>query len=277
MTDAQPQYRVVVDLPIAVTGIPSGTTVTSVALCFRERVRTDIDFTHCPLGTTTFPFPGPNERQTLELGPGGDSLPPTYEFQSGINPPRYDGMLLLLRLDGTVGGSPTVLATTNSVYRRGPGVLGNAGNLAINGGGLYQVTAGVECLPQFTGSNCEILIPTTVTTAATTTEPTTSTAEETTTAGADTTSPTTSEITTAEETTTTGADTTAENLITTITITDEVSTEEPTDTDECVLGTNNCDSNATCSDTVGSFTCACNQGYSGDGVTCTGKMNVLYQ
>ena len=165
MTDAQPQYRVVVDLPIVVTGIPSGTTVTNVTLCFREVDRTDIDFTHCPLGTTTFPFPGPNERQTLELGPGGDSLPPTYEFESGINPPRYDGMLLLSRLDGTVGGSPTVLATTNNVYRRAPGVLDNAGNLGIDGGGLYSVIAGVKCLPQFTGSNCEILIPTTVTTA----------------------------------------------------------------------------------------------------------------
>ena len=162
---AQPQYRVVVDLPIVVTGIPSGTTVTNVTLCFREVDRTDIDFTHCPLGTTTFPFPGPNGRQTLELGPGGDSLPPTYEFQSGIDPPRYDGMLLLSRLDGTIGGNPTVLATTNSAYRRAPGELDNAGNLGIDGGGLYSVTAGVECQPQFTGIHCEILMPTTVTTA----------------------------------------------------------------------------------------------------------------
>ena len=45
-----------------------------------------------------------------------------------------------------------------------------------------------------------------------------------------------------------------------------------TDIDECEVGTDNCDSNASCSNTAGSFTCACNQGYSGDGVTCTGKM-----
>ncbi|MEK6799202.1 MAG: EGF domain-containing protein [Planctomycetota bacterium] len=39
--------------------------------------------------------------------------------------------------------------------------------------------------------------------------------------------------------------------------------------DECALGTHNCDVNATCTDTAGGFTCACNSGYSGDGVTCT--------
>jgi len=35
------------------------------------------------------------------------------------------------------------------------------------------------------------------------------------------------------------------------------------------LNTDNCDANATCANTSGSFTCACDAGYSGDGVTCT--------
>ena len=41
--------------------------------------------------------------------------------------------------------------------------------------------------------------------------------------------------------------------------------------DECSNGTHNCDAsgNATCSDTTGSFTCSCDAGYSGDGVTCS--------
>jgi hypothetical protein len=38
-------------------------------------------------------------------------------------------------------------------------------------------------------------------------------------------------------------------------------------------GTSNCSSNATCTNTSGSFTCTCNQGYIGDGVTCTGECN----
>ncbi|WP_433927505.1 FG-GAP-like repeat-containing protein [Sorangium cellulosum] len=42
-----------------------------------------------------------------------------------------------------------------------------------------------------------------------------------------------------------------------------------TDVNECALGTDNCDANAACTNTSGSFTCACNAGYSGDGVTCT--------
>jgi cysteine-rich repeat protein len=42
-----------------------------------------------------------------------------------------------------------------------------------------------------------------------------------------------------------------------------------TDIDECGAMTDNCDANATCSNTPGSFSCTCNAGYTGDGVTCT--------
>ena len=43
------------------------------------------------------------------------------------------------------------------------------------------------------------------------------------------------------------------------------------DIDECASGTDNCDANAVCTNTHGSFTCTCRSGYSGDGDTCTGK------
>merc|ERR1712126_661876 len=39
--------------------------------------------------------------------------------------------------------------------------------------------------------------------------------------------------------------------------------------DECTKKTDNCDDNADCTNTVGSFTCACKAGYSGDGKSCT--------
>src|SRR5215217_5519129 len=42
-----------------------------------------------------------------------------------------------------------------------------------------------------------------------------------------------------------------------------------TDIDECAAGTDNCNENAACTNIGGSFTCACNAGYEGDGVTCT--------
>src|SRR5262249_52267536 len=42
-----------------------------------------------------------------------------------------------------------------------------------------------------------------------------------------------------------------------------------TDIDECAANMDNCSANAQCTNTPGSFTCACNTGYSGNGVTCT--------
>ena len=45
------------------------------------------------------------------------------------------------------------------------------------------------------------------------------------------------------------------------------------DIDECMEGTDNCDRNATCTNTDGGFNCTCNNGYSGNGTTndCNGE------
>ena len=48
----------------------------------------------------------------------------------------------------------------------------------------------------------------------------------------------------------------------------------PLDIDEC-QEQSPCDSNAQCANTPGSFTCACNEGYSGDGRTCTGQCHII--
>ena len=45
------------------------------------------------------------------------------------------------------------------------------------------------------------------------------------------------------------------------------------DIDECVSNTHNCDPHASCTNSVGSFGCTCNTGFSGDGRNCTGKTN----
>ena len=41
------------------------------------------------------------------------------------------------------------------------------------------------------------------------------------------------------------------------------------DIDECVLGMNQCADDATCFDTVGSYECVCDPGFTGDGFNCT--------
>ena len=45
----------------------------------------------------------------------------------------------------------------------------------------------------------------------------------------------------------------------------------PIDINECELRINNCDVNANCSNTFGSFECTCSAGFVGDGVNCTSK------
>ena len=47
------------------------------------------------------------------------------------------------------------------------------------------------------------------------------------------------------------------------------------DIDECAEMSNNCDDSlATCTNTAGSFMCTCITGYTGDGVTCAGRVTV---
>ena len=43
---------------------------------------------------------------------------------------------------------------------------------------------------------------------------------------------------------------------------------------ECT--SNPCDTNAVCTDLLGSFTCTCNTGFSGDGFTCRSKLQLEF-
>ena len=47
------------------------------------------------------------------------------------------------------------------------------------------------------------------------------------------------------------------------------------DKDECADKTDNCHSNARCDNIVGFFNCTCLQGFTGDGVTCSGMVDSL--
>ena len=45
--------------------------------------------------------------------------------------------------------------------------------------------------------------------------------------------------------------------------------------DECIQATDDCHLNATCDNTIGSYTCECVTGLTGNGITCDG-MYILY-
>ena len=46
------------------------------------------------------------------------------------------------------------------------------------------------------------------------------------------------------------------------------------DIDECQLNTDKCSASATCTNTPGSYSCACNVGYTGNGFNCSGNWRV---
>ena len=43
------------------------------------------------------------------------------------------------------------------------------------------------------------------------------------------------------------------------------------DLNECTMNTHNCNAKNYCNNTVGSFTCTCKPGFSGNGISCTGR------
>ena len=48
------------------------------------------------------------------------------------------------------------------------------------------------------------------------------------------------------------------------------------DVNECHNGEHNCDANAHCNNTIGSFNCTCLQGYLGDGLQCSGEVAIPF-
>ena len=45
-----------------------------------------------------------------------------------------------------------------------------------------------------------------------------------------------------------------------------------TDMNECAIGTDNCDINAVCTNTVGSFNCTCRTSFFDNGISCESKL-----
>ena len=48
-----------------------------------------------------------------------------------------------------------------------------------------------------------------------------------------------------------------------------------TDVDECAQGVDNCRDYATCNNTMGSFECTCDEGFTEDGEICIGEYEII--
>ena len=48
------------------------------------------------------------------------------------------------------------------------------------------------------------------------------------------------------------------------------------DIDECQIGEHDCHENAICVDDQGGYACSCHEGFSGNGTSCTGKNNRIF-
>ena len=44
------------------------------------------------------------------------------------------------------------------------------------------------------------------------------------------------------------------------------------DVDECITETHDCDTNALCTNNIGSYNCSCKSGFKGDGKSCQGML-----
>lgn len=173
IVQALPQYRVFVDPPIEAKDVPAGVSDIQVALCFRELKSTDVDLNYCPLGKITLPAPnGPDEPlQFLELREGADLIPQTYPLQ--ITPKLVShGFGLIISVDGVVNGSS--MSFGSHLYQRVRGIPGETirtGFLPYGEFGSYQASVGADCLPEFTGVECNVSItPATLTSMEVTTD-----------------------------------------------------------------------------------------------------------
>ena len=51
-----------------------------------------------------------------------------------------------------------------------------------------------------------------------------------------------------------------------------ISKSPVSDADECAYDPSPCHANASCANSIGSYVCSCNEGFTGDGKECTGRL-----
>ena len=189
---AQPQYRVLVELPVRVSNVPDDIRLPtlSTALCFRESGSMIRDFSHCPLGLTKIKPNAGGPSQELDL-----ILPTTL-------PPTYQGVGMYVVITGNSSlGTRQLGSLLFPTFDEAPGIITHADGSAMDAGNNvgFRMTFRVNCVDPALADSLDCVTPPLTTPPAITT--TAEVTAETTTPASDTTD-TANTVSPSEETTT---------------------------------------------------------------------------
>ena len=200
---------------------PNDVTDFQISICAREFDSSNTDTAYCPLGSTILPSNSNFPRVFLDFGEGAETLAGPYP-NFGTVDNIIQGIGLIVGIGGTRNGALVILGT-RLIRRHAVDVGGSdaTGFTQIDGVGFFNVIVGVECLPGYSGIDCNTFGATTL--ATTTQQPTT---EQPTTEQPTTEQPTTERPTTVQPTTEQPTD--AEQPTTEQPTTEQPTTEQPT-------------------------------------------------
>ena len=180
---------------MSVSSTPNNVTDFQISICAREFDSSNTDTAYCPLGSITLPINSDFPRVFLDFGEGSETLAGPYP-NIGTVDNVIQGIGLMVAIGGTRNCAFEILGTR--LIRRhavNAGESDDTGNTLIDGAGIINVIVGVECLPGYSGIDCNTFGATTLTTTTTTTTEEQPTTEQPTTEQPTTEQPTTDQTT----------------------------------------------------------------------------------
>ena len=139
---------------ISVSSTPNDVTDFQVSICAREYDSSNTDTAYCPLGSITLPIDSNFPRIFLDFREGAETLAGPYLNFGTVNN-VIQGVGLVVGIGGTRNGAFEILGTRLiRRYTVDAGESDTTGFTQINGAGVFNVIIGVECLPGYSGIDC---------------------------------------------------------------------------------------------------------------------------